>query len=343
MNYVNYDTVIVEQYKIKLVGWTYSEFINPSKISRIDDVRKLRNALKSGACHWIRLSVRQHQEHVSHLEAQRKAGQTVGKPWKKRKAPNRSAHKNIDPEDENENRDSSGKEDGDSEGASERDDDPPPKKARTNTKKASKKAAAAPKKITQSKKAKAQNHKQKSAEFITDSEDDDNGGDPIAPAGQQPSLTATLSSRTEVSANAVPNMQATLAAEELASPKPVAAAADVSITAASTMHTTSCTLPLHTPPSFDFNLDLYNDTHDPLFDTTPSIDAPFSLGPFSGPSFTTPANPVAAAPNPYHPFGSRMFADHAFPVDAFTPASVARYPSLNINGFNFPSDYQGGV
>src|ERR1700722_1745759 len=56
MSYSGYNTSIVERYRVKLIGWTYKDFVNPSKIGTITDVRNLRDALRSGQCHWTRLS-----------------------------------------------------------------------------------------------------------------------------------------------------------------------------------------------------------------------------------------------------------------------------------------------
>ena len=50
MNYANYEKSVIELYKVKLVGWTYHQFVNPGEISTVEDARKLRDALKCGAC-----------------------------------------------------------------------------------------------------------------------------------------------------------------------------------------------------------------------------------------------------------------------------------------------------
>ena len=57
MNYNNYNTTIVETYRVKLVGWpTSMPFTNPSNIGTIGEIHKLQDALKSGECHWKKLS-----------------------------------------------------------------------------------------------------------------------------------------------------------------------------------------------------------------------------------------------------------------------------------------------
>ena len=59
MNYTNYDTFIVGCYKVKVVGWTYEKFVNPSHIGTMTDICKLHDALKSGKCKWIKLDKNQ--------------------------------------------------------------------------------------------------------------------------------------------------------------------------------------------------------------------------------------------------------------------------------------------
>jgi hypothetical protein len=63
MNYATYEKSIVERYRVKLVGWTYDKFVNPSHIGTMTDICKLRDALKCGECHWVRLSQRELQDH----------------------------------------------------------------------------------------------------------------------------------------------------------------------------------------------------------------------------------------------------------------------------------------
>lgn len=54
MCYVKYDQNIVTKHKVELVGWPASiKFANPSAIGTVDDIRKLRQALKAGECKWI--------------------------------------------------------------------------------------------------------------------------------------------------------------------------------------------------------------------------------------------------------------------------------------------------
>ena len=49
MNYINYETAIMRNLKIHIVGWPDDiEFKNPSQITCITNLRKLRDAWKWG-------------------------------------------------------------------------------------------------------------------------------------------------------------------------------------------------------------------------------------------------------------------------------------------------------
>jgi hypothetical protein len=85
MNYVNYDRVIVLGLGVKLVGWPKTvNFVKPSSIGSVIDARTLRDALKSGECHWIKLTARQIEDHRAEVERRKTEGETVGRPRKKR-------------------------------------------------------------------------------------------------------------------------------------------------------------------------------------------------------------------------------------------------------------------
>ena len=85
MNYANYETAIVQQYSVRLVGWPKSiKFVNPSQIGTVLEIRTLRDNLRSGACHWVKLTKSQLTAHVADLEERRKQGETIGKQRKKR-------------------------------------------------------------------------------------------------------------------------------------------------------------------------------------------------------------------------------------------------------------------
>ncbi|KAG1900423.1 uncharacterized protein F5891DRAFT_1227064 [Suillus fuscotomentosus] len=85
MNYHNYETAIVETYGVRLVGWPHGvNFISPSNIRTVGDIRKLRDALKARTCYWTVLSPAEIKAHTAELEARCSAGDVVHKPRKKR-------------------------------------------------------------------------------------------------------------------------------------------------------------------------------------------------------------------------------------------------------------------
>jgi len=86
MNYVNYDTVIVLAHRVKLVGWPTSlKFANPLEFGVLDDVCTLRDAVKSGACKWVRLTKREASQHQEDLDRGVENGEVVQKKRKTRK------------------------------------------------------------------------------------------------------------------------------------------------------------------------------------------------------------------------------------------------------------------
>lgn len=57
MHYTNYHKDIVQRYKVKLVGWTHSKFVNPSELSTsLPPLQVLLDAIKSGECKFIKLT-----------------------------------------------------------------------------------------------------------------------------------------------------------------------------------------------------------------------------------------------------------------------------------------------
>ena len=85
MNYVNYDTAIVGDLRRRLLGWPKDvKFANPSEIGTVGDIRKLRDCLKSGQCHWVKLTQSQVDEHMADMQNRRDAGEIIGKQRKKR-------------------------------------------------------------------------------------------------------------------------------------------------------------------------------------------------------------------------------------------------------------------
>ena len=85
MNYANYDTSIVLVYGVQLVNWPLDGgVVSPSQLTNTADMRKLRNALKSGECRWKKLTATEVQAHDNEIEARRAKGEVIGKPRKKR-------------------------------------------------------------------------------------------------------------------------------------------------------------------------------------------------------------------------------------------------------------------
>lgn len=85
MSYVNYEQDIVTKHKVELIGWPASiKFANPSEIGTVDNVRKLRQALKVGECKWIAQSRGQQAAYAVKLAAKIASGQVAGKKRKQR-------------------------------------------------------------------------------------------------------------------------------------------------------------------------------------------------------------------------------------------------------------------
>ncbi|KAH7904274.1 hypothetical protein BJ138DRAFT_1019348 [Hygrophoropsis aurantiaca] len=81
MNYDNYETKIMRNLNVKLVGWpTGIPFTSPSKINTVTEIRKLRDALKDGTCHWVAMSAAEIEEHAKSLATRIADGVTIGKP-----------------------------------------------------------------------------------------------------------------------------------------------------------------------------------------------------------------------------------------------------------------------
>ena len=58
-------------------------FAKPSSIGSIVDACMLYDALKSGECHWIKLTTRKIDDHYGELENHEAEGEMIGKPRKK--------------------------------------------------------------------------------------------------------------------------------------------------------------------------------------------------------------------------------------------------------------------
>jgi hypothetical protein len=84
MNYANYEKAIVLLHGVKVVGWPLDDFVSPSDVTNITDMRKLRDAWKAGACKWVRLTQAELDAHCASIEVRESSGEVVGKPRKKR-------------------------------------------------------------------------------------------------------------------------------------------------------------------------------------------------------------------------------------------------------------------
>ena len=85
MNYVNYETSIIQQMGVCLVGWPKSvKFVNPLQIGTVLEICTLCDDLRSGACHWVKLTKGQLDAHRADMEEWWEQGETVGKQRKKR-------------------------------------------------------------------------------------------------------------------------------------------------------------------------------------------------------------------------------------------------------------------
>ena len=84
MNYANYETSIMQQMGVRLVGWLKTvKFINPSQIGTVLEIHTLRDGLRSGGCHWIKLTRAQLDMHCIDMEERQEKGEVVGKQRKK--------------------------------------------------------------------------------------------------------------------------------------------------------------------------------------------------------------------------------------------------------------------
>jgi hypothetical protein len=85
MSYVKYECDIVTKYKVELLGWPVTiKFTNPSEISTVDDIRKLCQALKDGACKWVVQLQRQQEAHIKMITVREAIGESTVKKIKER-------------------------------------------------------------------------------------------------------------------------------------------------------------------------------------------------------------------------------------------------------------------
>ena len=101
MNYANYETSIIQQMGVCLMGWLKTvKFVDPSQIGTVLEIRTLRDDLKSGACHWVKLTKGQLDAHHANMEEQWEQGEMVGKQRKKRSDAGKCKRHSEDKENE---------------------------------------------------------------------------------------------------------------------------------------------------------------------------------------------------------------------------------------------------
>ena len=108
MNYPNYEQLIMQKHQVKLVGFTFHEFISPFNINTVNDLQILRDALRCGSCCWVRMTKSEVARHSADLAAREAGGVIVGKKRKGRsdkgmtRSPRRTRKKGLDDDDEEE-------------------------------------------------------------------------------------------------------------------------------------------------------------------------------------------------------------------------------------------------
>ncbi|KAK0235418.1 hypothetical protein EDD85DRAFT_842997 [Armillaria nabsnona] len=85
MNYVNYDTDIVARHHVRLDGWPMGiKFESLSNIKNLQDLRRLRDALKTTACKWINMNKTQVKAHENDLNRREASGEIIKRKWRER-------------------------------------------------------------------------------------------------------------------------------------------------------------------------------------------------------------------------------------------------------------------
>lgn len=65
MNYASYEVAIISKYHVKLIGWPKDiAFTSPTKLTSIQQIREVVNALKCGDCRWMKLTAAEIKEHA---------------------------------------------------------------------------------------------------------------------------------------------------------------------------------------------------------------------------------------------------------------------------------------
>ena len=85
MNYVNYDKSIVQKYRVKIVRWPENvKFTNPASLASMDELRQLRQALRTHDCHWVKITEREVRLHMESIKEWEAGGESVSRKWKQR-------------------------------------------------------------------------------------------------------------------------------------------------------------------------------------------------------------------------------------------------------------------
>ncbi len=85
MNYVNYEKSIIQKYRVKLVGWPDNiKFTNPASLPSVEELEKLRQALRTHSCRWIKLSERDLRLLGESIAQRESPGEAVGRKRKQR-------------------------------------------------------------------------------------------------------------------------------------------------------------------------------------------------------------------------------------------------------------------
>lgn len=80
MNYISYEKVIVLQHHVRICGWpeVIGAFRAPSRITPLDNVRLLLEALESGTCHWAKMTAEEVEKYREEVNRREQAGEVVG-------------------------------------------------------------------------------------------------------------------------------------------------------------------------------------------------------------------------------------------------------------------------
>ncbi|KAI6018967.1 hypothetical protein BKA83DRAFT_4057712, partial [Pisolithus microcarpus] len=95
LRFANFEQ-IKYKFGIDYEGWPDGiPFCSPYKIQTVDEIRRLRDAIRENSFRWVKMTSSQHLEYRKQVDTRREAGETVGVPrqgrsdkGKKRKAPN---------------------------------------------------------------------------------------------------------------------------------------------------------------------------------------------------------------------------------------------------------------